>query len=68
MKFTFICEDEEDGTRVEHTTPDIDNWVVSLFYYQMFLLGCGFVLKEGYKLGLAEGDAIDNLSGGVEYE
>lgn len=68
MKFTFICEDGEEGTRVEHTTPEIDSWVVSMYYYQMFLLGCGFAIKKGYKLGPVEGDAIDNLSGGVEYE
>lgn len=68
MKFTFICEDTEEGTRVEHTTPDIESWVVSLYYYQMFLLGCGFIFKDGYKLGLVEGDPTDNLSGEVEYE
>lgn len=66
MKFTFICED--DGTRVEHTVTDMISWVVLNFHYQQFLLGCGFVFKEGYKVGMVQGDPTENLDGRVEYE
>lgn len=55
MKFTFICEDEEDGTKVVYECNEIQ-WTKTLEHYHNFLNGCGFIVDQRLMLDLVEGE------------
>jgi hypothetical protein len=67
MKFTFICEDEEEGTKNTLETPEFVQWNTGLYYFMQFLDGCGFVIDQGKVFELVDGERTD-LLGNLTYE
>jgi hypothetical protein len=55
MKFTFICEDAEEGTKISYECDEV-KWSRTLLHYHQFLNGCGFLVDPRKKLELVDGD------------